>query len=73
MQTLREQGIEVQIGTYALHMHEAFADTSICRIDGAMEGSRYAFEHCLALPMYHEMTEDDQEYVIRKLAESQAS
>ena len=67
MRKMREQGIEVQIGTYALHMHRAFYDNPDCRIAGDMKGSRYAYEHCLALPMYHEMTESDQQNVVERL------
>ena len=67
MQKMRDRGIEVQIGTYALHMHPAFAPSSYCRIEGELAGSIYAFEHCLTLPMYHELTLDDQKYVIEEL------
>lgn len=63
LQAMREAGIEVQIGTYALHMHEAFKGCA------AMPGSREAFDTCLALPLYHEMTEDDQKRVVRELRE----
>ncbi|MBN1276490.1 MAG: DegT/DnrJ/EryC1/StrS aminotransferase family protein [Deltaproteobacteria bacterium] len=34
MQKMRDRGIEVQIGTYALHMHPAFAPSSCCGITG---------------------------------------
>lgn len=67
MKKMWKLGIEVQIGTYALHRQKAFNDNPNCRILGAMHCSRYAFEHCLTLPLYHEMTEDDQEYVVRSL------
>ena len=38
--TMREQGIEVQIGTYSLHMHKAYNRNANCKIRGKMEGSR---------------------------------
>lgn len=57
MQSLRDQGIEAQIGTYSLHMHPAFSDNTACRMEGNMAGSRYAYECALALPMYHGMTD----------------
>ena len=66
---LRKRNIETQIGTYSLHMHKAFNDNAGCRIVGDMTGSRYAFEHCLTLPLYHDMTEDQQEYVVKELTE----
>lgn len=67
MRLMRETGIEVQIGSYALHMHPAFDPGQRCRICGDMEGSRYAFEHCLTLPLYHEMTDEEQQIVVNSL------
>jgi perosamine synthetase len=67
MKKMREMGIEVQIGTYSLHMHPAFAPSEFCRVDGDMSGSSYAFEHCLALPLYHEMSQEDQGRVVEEL------
>lgn len=68
MAGLRGQGIEVQIGTYSLHMHPAFQDNPLCRIEGDMSGSRLAFERTLALPLFHGMTAGDQEYVVERLS-----
>ncbi|MCG8551789.1 MAG: DegT/DnrJ/EryC1/StrS family aminotransferase, partial [Desulfobacterales bacterium] len=70
MEALRETGIEAQIGTYSLHMHPAFVESPVCRIQGAMEGSQYACEHALALPMYHGMAEIEQENVAQSLKET---
>ena len=67
MQEMHQDGIECQIGTYSLHMHKAFKDKSTFQISGNMEGSAYAFNHCLTLPLYHEMTLEDQEYVVNAL------
>jgi len=64
---LKEKGIEAQIGTYSLHMHRAFNENPNCQIMGDMSGSRYAFEYCLCLPLYHEMTEEVQDYVVQEL------
>ncbi len=64
---LNEKGIETQIGTYSLHMHRAFSDNPDCRIIGDMSASRYAFEHCLCLPLYHEITREEQDYVVQEL------
>jgi perosamine synthetase len=68
IEKLRGKGIETQIGTYSLHMHRAFHENPNCQIVGDMPGSRYAFEHCLCLPLYHEMNEETQEYVVQELA-----
>jgi dTDP-4-amino-4,6-dideoxygalactose transaminase len=67
MKKMRETGIEVQIGTYSLHTHPAFITSEFCRIDGDMFGSKYAFEHCLTLPLYHELTKAEQKDVITQL------
>jgi dTDP-4-amino-4,6-dideoxygalactose transaminase len=69
MQQMREMGIEVQIGTYALHTHPAFAPSPYCQISGEMVGSKYVFEHCLTLPLYHDLKIDDQQYIADKLVE----
>ena len=67
MNQMRETGIEVQIGTYALHMHKAFNKHRNCHIAGDMNGSKYVFEHCLTLPLYHDLRTNDQEYVVEQL------
>jgi dTDP-4-amino-4,6-dideoxygalactose transaminase len=67
IEKLKEKGIETQIGTYALHMHKAYNDNPNCRIEGDMSGSLYAFEHCLTLPLYHDMTFEEQDYVVEHL------
>ena len=70
IQELAKSNIETQIGTYSLHMHKAFHKNPGCRIHGDMSGSRYAFNHCLTLPLYHEMDKVEQDYVISELLEA---
>jgi len=67
MSRMREIGIEVQIGTYALHMHRAFVDAKQIRHHGIFDGSRYALDYCLVLPLYHGLDENDQNYVVNQL------
>ncbi|RLF03237.1 MAG: aminotransferase DegT [Thermoprotei archaeon] len=69
IENMREYNIETQIGTYALHKHKAYFPGPLCRHAGEFSGSLYAFDHCLTLPMYHDMTMDEQEFVITKLLE----
>ena len=71
MHKIRDIGIEVQIGTYSLHMHPAFTESPLCRHVGKMSESKYAYDHCLTLPMYHEMTEEDQIYIVQQLLKAQ--
>ncbi|PWE00345.1 DegT/DnrJ/EryC1/StrS family aminotransferase [Marinilabilia rubra] len=68
MRKMRNQGIEVQIGTYALHMHPAFQDGN-AKLRGQFHGSIRAFEEALVLPMYHGMTSQEQTEVVEKLSE----
>jgi len=68
LRQMRAEGIEVQIGTYAIHRHKAFAEGPQIRHHGTLAGSRYAFDHCLTLPLYHEMTQGDQDVVMDRLA-----
>jgi perosamine synthetase len=50
---LRAEGIEVQIGTYALHRLGAYAD------QGPFAGADAAFERALALPLHSRLTESE--------------
>ena len=69
MEKMRSLGIEVQIGTYSLHMHNAFNNNELVEIKQKLNGSKFAFEHCLTLPLYHELTLEMQKYVIKQLLE----
>ncbi|MFH0788101.1 MAG: DegT/DnrJ/EryC1/StrS family aminotransferase, partial [Pseudomonadota bacterium] len=67
MQEMRTNGIEVQIGTYSLHVNPAFAEDPRIIHRGSFDGSRYAYDHCLTLPLYHELSEGDQRAVVEML------
>jgi perosamine synthetase len=69
LNSMRGKRVEVQIGTYSLHMHEAFAEGPLCRITGEMADSRFVYDHALALPLYHGMTDEEQQYVVDMLKE----
>jgi perosamine synthetase len=64
---LKRKGIEVQIGTYSLHMHPAFQPGPACTLYGSMAASTWVFNHCLALPLYHTLTPDQQTLVAEAL------
>ncbi|MFH0848644.1 MAG: DegT/DnrJ/EryC1/StrS family aminotransferase [archaeon] len=57
---LKNMGIETQIGTYALHLEPYFANL---KKQGDLNRSKLLYENLLALPMSHNMTRTDQEYV----------
>jgi dTDP-4-amino-4,6-dideoxygalactose transaminase len=67
LRTLRSDGIEVQIGTYALHQHPAYRDGTAVEVRGSVDGSTYAFDHCLTLPLYHDLTFEQQDEVVAAL------
>ena len=63
---MRAIEIEVQIGTYSLHIQPAY-NAKACVHAGEMEGSLYAFKHCLTLPLYDDLTFEQQQRVVEEL------
>jgi perosamine synthetase len=59
--TLRETGIEAQIGTYALHRLSAYRD------QGPFPGADAAYERALALPLHSKLTDSDLDRVAEAL------
>jgi perosamine synthetase len=58
---LRADGIEAQIGTYALHRLGAYAD------QGSFPGADACYERALALPFHSRLTDDDLDRVAAAL------
>jgi dTDP-4-amino-4,6-dideoxygalactose transaminase len=61
MQRLRAQGIQCQIGTYALHRLGAYRD------QGPFPGADACFERALALPLHSRLSESDLDRVAEVL------
>jgi perosamine synthetase len=59
---LRAEGIEAQIGTYALPLLGAYRD------QGFFPGAEHAYEHALALPFHTRLTEPELDRVAEALA-----
>ena len=60
---LRNEGIGCNIGTYAMHQRAVYGpDRNDCPV------SKSLFDRHLALPMYTDLTEDDQDRVVETLA-----
>ncbi len=59
---LADKNIETQIGTYSLHLEPSYRDT---RKVGSLKNSELLFHHLLTLPLHHELTEADQDYVVQ--------
>jgi dTDP-4-amino-4,6-dideoxygalactose transaminase len=64
IETLAEEGIETQIGTYALHCTPAFADATRA---GSLSTSARLHDRLLTLPVAHSMTATDQRRVVDAL------
>lgn len=64
MQSLREENIETQIGTYALHLQPVFKETK--RV-GGLKNAEKLYTNLLTLPMSHSMTFEDQEYIVKQI------
>ncbi len=67
---LRASDIEAQIGTYVLHQEPAFRSHPRIKIKGSFPGADRAGTEALALPMFHEMTDQMQERVIQQFKKS---
>jgi dTDP-4-amino-4,6-dideoxygalactose transaminase len=61
MAALRAQGIQCQIGTYALHRLGAY------RAQGSFPGADAAFERALALPLHAHLAETELDRVAQAL------
>jgi dTDP-4-amino-4,6-dideoxygalactose transaminase len=58
---LRRQGIEAQIGTYALPLLSAYRD------QGLFPGAEQAYEHALALPFHTRLSDSELDRVAEAL------
>ena len=67
MAELRGDGVEVQIGSYALHGQPAFAEAEGCAWRGPLAGSQACFDEALVLPLYHDMEPATQQRVVAEL------
>jgi perosamine synthetase len=61
MARLREQGIQCQIGTYALHRLSAYRD------QGRFPGADACFDRALALPLHSRLTDSDLDRIAEAL------
>lgn len=61
---LRGRGIEAQFGAYALHLHPQFK--RLHRTNG-LKNAELLHRHLLALPMSHDLTPENQQYITNEL------
>ena len=59
--SLREVGVESQIGTYACHTQPVYKSDAVC------PNSKRLFEKSIALPMYSQLTFRDVDFIVDKI------
>lgn len=64
---LRGKGIEVQIGTFALHREPVYKNHPRCRFHGDTAMASQVFTRGLTLPLFHDLQPSEQEYVVHSL------
>jgi len=73
LKRMRTMGIEAQIGSYFLPGQPVYRADTMSRIAGELTASRWVDQHCLCLPLYHQMTKKIQQKVVSTLAASIAA
>lgn len=63
-QDLMKRGIETQIGTYALHLEPSYTNV---KKSGDLKNSELLYKNLLTLPLHHELSREDQEYVVSSI------
>jgi dTDP-4-amino-4,6-dideoxygalactose transaminase len=64
MQEMLDRGVAARRGIMCIHREEAYANLPR---PWALTESEKAQDHCVLLPLYHQMTEADQDYVVEQL------
>lgn len=64
MQELLDRGVATRRGIMCIHREPAYADLTC---PWPLRESEKAQDHCFLLPLYHQMTEQDQDYVADQL------
>ncbi|MFH0974002.1 MAG: DegT/DnrJ/EryC1/StrS family aminotransferase, partial [Candidatus Micrarchaeota archaeon] len=67
--SLKQKGIETQIGTFAVHLQPAYARKAKTaeKRGVSLRNSELAFRNSLTLPLYSSMTDVEQELVVKEL------
>jgi len=67
IQDLKKEGIETQIGTYALHLQKAFENVKTI---GNLQTAEKLYNNLLTLPMCHSMSSEAQQLVVQEVIKS---
>lgn len=66
IQRMKEKEIETQIGTYALSLQPVFEMDPVYQLF-SFQNSRQIYSQVLTLPLYHQLTLDEQTFIIQSL------
>jgi dTDP-4-amino-4,6-dideoxygalactose transaminase len=69
MQHMLDAGVSTRRGVMNAHRERAYVDTP-CRVSGTLARSEQAQDTALILPLYHQMTETDQDRVVAALGDA---
>ena len=69
MQKMLDAGVSTRRGVMNAHRERAYAEAP-CRVSGALTRSEQAQDTAVILPLYHQMTESDQDRVVAALREA---
>jgi dTDP-4-amino-4,6-dideoxygalactose transaminase len=67
MQQMLEDGVSTRRGVMCAHREPPYRDESISRIAGSLKQSEEAQDHCILLPLFHQLTEEQQDRVVISL------
>jgi dTDP-4-amino-4,6-dideoxygalactose transaminase len=67
MQYLLDRGVATRRGVMCSHREPAYADLPV---PWPLPESERAQDHCIVLPLFHQMTDEDQAYVANTLAQA---
>jgi perosamine synthetase len=72
MQSMLDAGVSTRRGIMCAHREPAFLDNLSCeaRTHGVLRHSEEAQDRCTVLPLFHQLTEIEQDYVCEQLARS---
>lgn len=70
MQRMLEAGVSTRRGVMCAHREPAYADSSRHRVAGSLQRSEEAQDQCIILPLFHSLTETEQEQVVESLSKA---
>jgi perosamine synthetase len=70
LDALHRRGVGARRGLMACHQEQCYQDGRLARIGGSLAHSEAAAAETMVLPMFQELTADDQDYVVAQLADA---